>query len=340
MSEYYKIGYIWDGYLDKVTREDMNILTHVNIAFGLVENGRIKICHLKNIDYIKKLREYNPDIKILLSVGGWGAGGFSNDASTSEGCLKFAESGYEAYKILGLDGIDIDWEYPCSDSAGIDASPDDKYNFTAMIKNLREALPKPAMLTIAAGAGEYFIEGTEMEKVQKELDYVQLMTYDMCRGDMTTHHTNLYSSNKNIKNSVDFSVNLFNKAGVPLDKIIIGAAFYSREWKNIKFDGSVINGGLYQKTGNETGFAGSGPKYTDIRDNFINQNGYIKYWDDIAKAPYLFNENNGHFITYDDEESIKYKCEYVKKTGIKGIMYWEHSCDPKRYLLNAIKNNL
>lgn len=335
MNEYYKIGYIWDGYLDKVTPEDMKILTHINIAFGLIddENGKIKTSHLKNTEYIKKLREYNPDIKILLSVGGWGAGGFSNAASTADGCKKFAESGYDAYKILGLDGIDIDWEYPCSDSAGIDASPKDKYSFTAMLKNLREALPKSAMLTIAAGAGDYFIEDTEMEKVQEYLDYVQLMTYDMCWGDTTMHHTNLYGSDI----SADYSMNLFNKAGVPLDKIIIGAAFYSREWQNII---SAENGGLYQKTGKPAGFAGSGPKYTDLCENYINKNGYIRYWDDTAKAPYLFNEKEGHFITYDDEESIKFKCGYIKKSGIKGIMYWEHSCDRKRYLINAIKDNL
>ena len=335
--KYYKIGYIWDGYLDKITPEDMNILTHINIAFGLVENGKIKTGHLKNKDYINKLREYNPGIKILLSVGGWGAGGFSTAASTPGGCVKFAESGYEAYKKLGLDGIDIDWEYPSSDAAGIDYSPDDKYNFTAMLKNLREALPEPAMLTIAAGAGEYFIAGTEMDKAQGYLDYVQLMTYDMCWGDTATHHTNLYPSNNNIKSGAAYSVDLFNKAGVPLEKIIIGAAFYSREWHNII---SAENGGLHQKTGKGAGFAGNGPKYTDIRDNYINKNGYVRYWDDTAKAPYLFNEKTGHFITYDDEESIKYKCEYIKKTGIKGIMYWEHSCDPKRYLIKAIKDNL
>ena len=311
----------------------MKILTHINIAFSVLENGKVKINHLKNTEYIKKLREYNPDIKILLSVGGWGAGGFSNAVSTSSGCMKLAESGYDAYKILGLDGIDIDWEYPCSDSAGIDASPDDKYNFTTLMKNLREVLPENAMMTIAAGAGKYFIDGTEMEKVQEYLDYVQLMTYDMCWGETTTHHTNLYASKDN-KDCVESSVNLFNKAGVPLEKIVIGAAFYSRKWGNVR---SKEIGGFNQKTGNNAGF---GPGYTELREDYINKNGYVKYWDDTAKAPYLFNEQKECFISYDDEESIKLKCEYIKKSGIKGIMYWEHSCDPKRYLINTIKNSL
>jgi len=331
MDLYYKIGYTGDNYLDKITREDANILTHINIAFGLVDNGRVKINHLKNTEYINKIREYNPDIKIVLSVGGWGAGGFSTAVSTAEGLKQFAESGYEAYKTLGLDGLDIDWEYPCIDTAGIDASPDDKYNFTAMMKSLREILPESAMLTIAAGAGEYFIESTEMAKVQEYLDYVQLMTYDMGWGNKTMHHTNLYGSDKI---STKSTVEIFSKAGVPLEKIIIGAAFYSREWQSVL---SNDNNGLNQNTQYNVEF---GKHYTDLHDNYINKNGFVKYWDDEAKAPYLFNKEKKHFISYDDEESIKYKCEYIKKAGIKGIMYWEHSYDPKRYLINSIKENL
>ena len=342
MGKYYKIGYIWDNYLDKVTPEDMRMLTHINIAFGLVENGKIKISHLKNTDYIKKLREYNPEIKILLSVGGWGAGGFSKAASTLDGCIKFAQSGYDAYTALGLDGIDIDWEYPCSDAAKIDASPDDKYNFTLMMQKLREALPNSAMLTIAAGAGQYFIDGTEMEKVEKYLDYVQLMTYDMCGdGAITVHHTNLFESSKSDNSSAAHAVDIFNKAGVPSDKLIIGAAFYSREWRNIsapdteKLPGLSGLSGLYQSVGV---YAQFGAKFADLCENYINKNGYTRYWDDVAKAPYLFN--GSHFITYDDEESIAHKCEYIKQKGVKGIMYWEHSCDETRCLLNAIDKNL
>ena len=55
---------------------------------------------------------------------------------------------------------------------------------------------------------------------------------------------------------------------------------------------------------------------------------------DDAKAPYLFNGST--FISYDDPESIRLKCAYLKKEGLLGIMYWEHGCDPSRRLLTAM----
>jgi len=336
--KYYKIGYVVDRYLEHVTQEDANILTHINIAFGLVDDGKVKIDHLKNTAHIARIRELNPDIKIVLSVGGWGAGGFSNAVSTSDGQDKFAQSAFDAYKTLGLDGIDIDWEYPTHNMAGIDASPEDKYNFTSMLKKIREALPSGALVTIAAGAGEYFIEGTEMDKVQEYLDYIMLMTYDTASSEMTVHHTNLYDSNPEIKkSSAEHSVRIFNEAGVPLDKLIIGAAFYSREWKDVDAPKPETEGlyGLYCK---KEGWPGFGAKFSDLDKDFINKNGYVRYWDDIAKAPYLFNGSN--FLSYDDELSIKHKCDFVKQQNLLGIMYWEHSCDETRKLLRAIGENL
>lgn len=330
---HYKIGYVGDGYLDRFTEEDANILTHINIAFGHVEDGRVKIRHLKNMEHLERIRAYNPDLKILLSVGGWTIGGFSTAVSTVKGCEIFAQSALHAYNTFKLDGIDIDWEYPCYNSAGIDSSPDDKYNFTVMLRKIREALPSSALVTIAAGAGEYFIKGTEMDKVVQYIDYVQLMTYDMCGGKKTTHHTNLYSSKDAPQRScADHAVNIFNEAGVPLEKLIIGAAFYSRHWQEVHH---TETDGLSQPSDDSAGF---GPNFADLYENYINKNNYTRYWDDSAKAPYLFNGK--HFITYDDEDSVAYKCGYIKEKKIKGIMYWEHSLDQSRRLLNKINECL
>ena len=328
------IAYIWDGYLNEVTPEDLAILTHINIAFGLVKDGRVAISHLKGMEELARLRAIKPDLKILLSVGGWGAGGFSIAASTEEGRKLFAQSALETYNELGLDGIDIDWEYPCSDSAGIDASPNDKYTFTLLLAEIRAALPPQAMVTIAVGSGEYFIEGTEMDKVQQYLDYVQLMTYDMRGGfsGITGHHTNLFQpeGDKKIYASTEHSVKIFNEAGVPLEKLVIGAALYSRRWHNLA---CKDNNGLHQPT-NDQSVGSFGVGYTKLKDEMLGKNGFVRYWDDSAKAPYTYNGDE--FYSFDDEESVALKCEFLKEKGLLGIMYWEHSCDPKRYLLNAI----
>ncbi len=228
-NEFKIIGYVGDNTLASLRGEDALKLTHMNIAFGHVKNDEISIEHLKHLDQLKKLKAINPNLTILLSVGGWSAGGFSEAASTAAGRQKMAES---AVRIVreheALDGIDLDWEYPCYGEAGIGASPDDKENFTYLLKEIREGLDafkqetgKYALLTIATGADQYYIDGTEMDKVEQYLDYVQLMTYDMRGGFqvLTGHHTNLYTPTGDLfRISVDQSVNLFIKAGVPPEK--------------------------------------------------------------------------------------------------------------------------
>ena len=193
-----------------------------------------------------------------------------------------------------------------------------------------EQIKKATEVSIAAGAGHYFVENTQMERVAKACSYVQLMTYDLRSGfeREAGHHTNLFPTpGDRLNGSVQASVEDFAAAGVPKDKIVIGAAFYSRRWDGVP----DVNHGLFQ-TAATTGQYG--PGYTDLYDEYINKNGFVRYWDDAAKAPYLFNGST--FISYDDPESIRLKCAYLKKEGLLGIMYWEHSCDPSRRLLTAM----
>lgn len=342
VSKHYIVGYAGDHSLPDITAEDSRKLTHLNIAFGHVRGDEIRVDHLKNMDCLERLKKDHPELTILLSVGGWSAGGFSEAASTREGRSKMAES---AVRVLDtyplLDGIDLDWEYPCYGEAGIAASPEDKTNFTSLLKEIRESLDRKSaaegrhiLLTIAAGADQYYIDGTEMDQVQQYLDYVQLMTYDMRGGfqTLTGHHTNLYTPTGDLfRISVDASVRLFHQAGVPLEKLVIGAAFYSRMWKDVP----NRNQGLHQMT---AGSGGYGPEFTQLAQNYIGKNGFTRYWDDEAKAPYLFDGST--FITYDDEQSIHHKCEYVRERGLLGVMFWEYKCDRTHRLLDAIYQGL
>lgn len=327
-NKYIKAAYVFRGF-DKVTNDDLCMLTNINIAFGHCINSEMSIGHFKqsDIDTILNYKKINPELKILLSVGGWGAGGFSPMAATYDTRKKFAESSIEIMKRLNLDGIDIDWEYPCIGSAGIEYSPDDKQNFTFMLDCMRDTLEqkfKSPMLTIAVGSGEYFIESTEMDKVSPLLDYVSLMTYDMQNNAVTGHHTNLYPQ-------ANHTVQIFNQAGVPIQNMVLGAGFYSRVWSGVP----DINHGLGQSM--QTG-GGFGKDFGELHRNYIYKNGYIRYWDEESQAPYLYNGDE--FISYDDEQSIAAKCNYIKANGLAGIMYWEHSCDPTRILLNVINDNL
>lgn len=328
--ERFILGYVTDGSLETVTAEDAVRLTHINLAFGVIRDGLLDMSHMPHIGEVDRIRKMNPKLKFVLSVGGWGAGGFSLMSRTAEGRKAFAASCLEVVEKHGLDGIDIDWEYPCDNSAGIDCDPSDRENYTHLLQALRDALGADRIVSIAAGAGNYFIEGTEMEKVAAICNYVQLMTYDMRSGFQMEagHHTNLFtSSGDRLNGSVKSSVDAFHAAGVPKEKIVIGAAFYSRRWDGLP----DVNHGLFQMA-ETVGQYGAG--YTRLTEEFINKNGFIRYWDDEAKAPFLFNGSS--LISYDDPESIRLKCEYLKAEGLKGIMYWDHGSDPSRALLGSM----
>lgn len=338
--KYIKAGYVGCRGLASVTESAARQLDVINIAFGhCVDSAATFTFDCK--EALGRIRSFNPNIRVLLSIGGWGAGGFSPMAATDAGRKKFAETSLAILNEYKLDGIDIDWEYPCIDSAGIEASPDDRVNFTLMLAQMRSTLDtvKTAAhsdrpwVTIAVGSGEYFIENTEMDKVAALCDYVSIMTYDI-RGSWlhhTAHHTNLMPYDEKDLGSAAHSVKIYNAAGVPFDKIVIGAAFYSRKWTGVEPGGSGL-GSNAQSTG------GYGPSFHDLAANYINKNGYVRYFDETARAPYLFNGDT--FISYDDEQSVREKCEFVKAQKLLGIMYWEHDCDNTGTLLSVIDETL
>lgn len=325
-----KIAYAMNASLPDITREDARRLTHLNLAFGLIREGMLDLSGLGNIGLVPRIRKWNPSLRIVLSVGGWGAGGFSEMARTEEGRWEFARSVRRAVDEHDLDGVDIDWEYPCSDLAGIVASPRDRENFTHLLRALRRQLGPERILSIAAGAGEYFVRGTQMDQVAKLTDYVQLMTYDMRSGfcRQAGHHAALTATagDDSGLNTCDV-VRMFQRAGVPAKKIVVGAAFYARRWLGVP----NVNHGLLQQAGS-VGLGG--PHFDEITDEFIEKNRFEQFWDADAQAAYLWN--GSEFISFETPEAIRLKCEYVRREGLLGIMYWEHGCDSTRALLGAI----
>lgn len=329
-----------DGELN-ITREDARKLTHINIAFGIIKDGEILTGQLRVIHDVEKLKEFNPELKISLSLGSATADDFSVGCSTEEKRKKLAASCARTVAEFGLDGIDLDWEFPCITSNFGTASPEDKANFTLVCREIRESLDRQGekdgkhyLFTIAAGGDEYYTRNTQMDQVARYLDYVYLMTYDLRCGfhSLTGHHTNLYpSSGDAYRTSCQTAVSIFHKAGVPLEKIVIGAAAYSRQWEQVP----DRNHGLFQTTESSGGY---GPRYDELVKSGINQNGYIRYWDDEAKAPYLFNGST--LISYDDEESVREKCAFINRTGCGGIFYWQYYYDTTGALLDVMDRNL
>jgi chitinase len=216
--------------------------------------------------------------------------------------------------------------------------PEDKQHYTVLFKDLRSSLDSLSaithmkyFITTAVGGSQAYIDHTEMDKVAKYTDYINVMSYDYAGGEdsFSSHHTNLYTSSGDARQySADRSIRAFLAAGVPPDKIVIGIAFYGKGWEMA----SAANNGLYQRATRPA----HGGGFTFLRDSVIDRNGFRRYWDNAARAPYLFNPDRRIFISYDDEKSVKEKCKYVKRHHLAGAMFWEYFSDRKEYLLKVI----
>ncbi len=346
-KKYIVNGYV-GGYRGIVNVDEIDALklTHINYAFVNVKDSMAFLTNLKtdstNFRKLNELKKINPDLKIVPSIGGWAwSENFSDAVLTPSSRKKFAKSSVDIVRQYNLDGVDIDWEYPgMRGEEGNIYRPEDKQNFTMMFEEIRTELDKLSaetgkkyLLTAAVGGSKSFVNNTEMDKVGKILDYILIMTYDY-GGRSVSHHTNLYpSKGQDGGSSAHQSVVDFMAAGVPANKIGLGAAFYSRSREATTAE---QNGLLQASVSGSKVVAGQGGGYTKMKDEFVDQKGYKRYWDKAAQAPYLFNPETKVFLTYDDEKSIQKKAKYIKKNKLAGIFFWEYFSDPKEYLLTEI----
>ena len=321
-------------------------LTHINYAFVDVKNNRAWLHNLAtdstNFRKLNALKRRNPDLKILISIGGWAwSENFSDAVLSDTSRLAFAASAVDIVRQYELDGIDIDWEYPGMKGEDNVFRPEDKANFTLLFKALREQLNglkqqtgKDYLVTTALPGFNEIFTHTDMAQAQQYLDYINVMSYDFFTGGPTAgHHTNLYASDKvDNETSGDKAVRLYEQAGVPADKLVLGIAFYGRAWQ-------LQNGNPKAHPRTITNVERGGG-YTLIKDSLLTNPAYKRHWDRRAKAPYLYNADLKRFVSYDDEKSVKAKCDYVKKRGLAGVMFWEYFSDPKAYLLSEIDRQL
>ena len=325
-----------------------NKLTRINFAFANIDQGRIvegDLSDAANLATLVGLKKENPDLTVLVSVGGWlWSARFSDAALTPASRAKFIDSVADFITRYNLDGLDIDWEYPAmAGAAGNVFRPEDKQNYTLLLKELRERFKKMQKplhrhlyITIAAGASAKFLEHTEMDKVQKYVDTVNLMAYDYYEpGDdkITGNHAPLFVDPADPKGiSADKSVKEFEAAGVPANKIVLGVPFYGHVWGHV----AATNNGLFQP-GDPVPNAYS--TYGTLTQDITSQ-GFTRYWDAKASVPYLYNSQKQIFVSYEDPESLALKCKYVIDHHLAGMMFWEYGSDPSGKLLDAIDQGL
>lgn len=318
-------------------------LARINYAFANVLDGKVALVNpvdAPNLATLVALKSQNPSLQVLVSVGGWlWSGNFSSAASTPESRDRFIESAADLIAQNHLDGLDIDWEYPGQAGAGNTFRRQDKTNYTRLLAELRKRLDReqrklgrPLLLTIAAGADDEFLRHTEMRKVARWVDTVNLMAYDYYTpgsDKLTGNHAPLYTDPADPKKtSADTSVRHFLQAGVPPGKLVLGVPFYGHVWGDV----APANHGLFQPGSPVPGaFAG----YQNIVGSMLGK-GFTRYWDDASSAPYLYSADKKQFVSYEDPQSLALKCAYVKRMHLGGIMFWEYEADDSGALLNTI----
>jgi chitinase len=328
---------------------DPHKLTCINYAFANIEQGRIVEGAPEaagNLAVLTALRHENPSLKVLVSVGGWlWSGGFSDVALTPSSRATFIDSVAAFLTRYQLDGLDVDWEFPGQTGAGHAFRPEDKQNYTLLLKELRarfDTMHKQShrrlYLTTAVGATTDFLDHTQMGEVQKYVDAVNLMGYDYYEPDadkITGHHAPLFINPADPKGiSVDRSVREYEQAGVPAAKIILGVPFYGHVWGQVPRK----DHGLYQP-GQQVPNAFT--DYSAISRTMLGQPGYIRYWDNTASVPYLYNADKQLFVSYEDPQSLALKGKYVIEHHLGGMMFWEYSGDDASgSLLNTIDASL
>lgn len=291
---------------------DTRLVTHINYAFGHVNDtfDGVRIDNPERLHAIAALKENAPDIRVMLSIGGWGSGRFSEMAATDSTRNAFAADCLAKVEEFGLDGIDIDWEYPTSGAAGISSSPQDTENFTLLMQDLRRVLGNDRLLTLASVAFARYID---FKAIEPYVDFVNIMTYDIALPPH--HHAALYRSSMTGGISCEESVRKHIDAGIPASKLVMGIPFYGRGGDN--------PGG-----------------FCDYKV-LAGSDGYTPMWDDTAKAPYLADSTGRMVYTYETPRSIALKCKFIRQNNLLGAMYWDYDGDDAEGTLrNAVHENL
>ena len=321
------------------TLEDVKCFTHINIGHTFFKNPKTGdgglVLKDPAPDYIRRMVAYKkdyPELKVLLFVGGWGRDfdGFSEMARSAEKRQLFCSECVRLCNEYGLDGVDIDWEYPtygAKEGSYVNgADPSDKANYSTMMKELREALGTDKIISYAAASDDASSSDPGSDYIDNKgvlewVDYINLMTYSMGNPypqdpAYQRHNSPLYISSKfwNNRGGADVVENFHNKRGVPYDRMVFGIGFYGHG------DGNVYP---------------SSVSYTMAREalekgtvNGKSVAGYnTRWWDDESKSCYLGDATGVMYASYEDAESISYRTAFALSKGMLGAFVWEYRED-------------
>ncbi|XP_055327185.1 chitotriosidase-1-like isoform X2 [Paramacrobiotus metropolitanus] len=310
---------------------DPDLCTYIVIAFAKIENNTLVPLEWNDEETFRRLNQYkltHPNLKILLSVGGWT---LSNQlvavSETFETRHAFITSTVVSLRNWELDGLDVDWEYP-------DAATKEEYS--SLLLELREAFEKEAKRSkktrlILAAAVHFTSDGGYDGRIMNQaLDFLNVMAYDLHGAwipDKIGHHAPLFKGPfaEESPQSVAATMKSWELLGIPKHKLILGLPMYGRGWlmaSPLAYSlGSPAKGAI--STSKFTSEAGAWPYY-EICDKFKTDNASYVF-DKQIQAAYAFTKD--YWIGFDDRLTVAAKTKWAKTNGYGGVYIWDLAQD-------------
>lgn len=320
-----------------VSNIDPHLCTHIHYGFvGLEESGKLQILDdweangMFELQHLLALKEVNPDLKLVVSMGGWNEGSekYSRVSASPEKRKVLVDTAVEFIEQYKFDGFDLDWEYPYQRGG----QEEDVENFIVLLGELKDVLtPKGWSLSIAVSGGIASANrSTDFEKIHKVVDWIDVMAYDYHGAfepfighyaPLNASHLDVTEEQKGLNVYRGFSY--WIERGVPAEKLNLGIGTYGRgftvaDTKNTSLYAPTwgpCQAGPYTGSGGTVGYNEICELYTDWE--------YV--WDDEQQVPHIIKGNQ--WIGYDDIRSVQLKVKFAKSVGAGGIMIWALGTD-------------
>ena len=279
------------------------------------------------VEQFALLKRKNRQLKVILSIGGWGkkvTAKMASSAATEEGRARFAESSVEILKDCGFDGIDIDWEWP--------RDAEQASNYTLLLAAIRKAFARSSSevpggnalsLSAACPASTELYQQMDMTSIDKYVDFWNLMAYDYAgtgSSNVTAHQSNLLTGSDRQKTPYNTAqaISDFEEFGIAPNKVVLGCPLFGRGFADTEGLGKTF----------------SGPASGDYEEGVRHYRnlplpGAEMQFDSTANASYTYDSNKRELFSYDNPASIAMKASFIKFQQLGGAMFWEASGDRK-----------
>ncbi|MBQ3484012.1 MAG: hypothetical protein IJA77_00750 [Clostridia bacterium] len=326
------VMYIMDAHNLNLREGDAHALDQLNYSFALIKDGKADGAHWLGLKKVQSFLKKHPHVDGVLSIGGWGADGFSQACMTEDGRQTLADSLLALMDECGFVGIDVDWEYPGVPGTGILSQEGDVENWYAFLTLLREGLDaretlhgREYHLSVALGAGENHLKVLDAARLGKLVDQTVVMAYDLSGFDrITGHHAGLYAD-QNKPDTGAYAVKKLVEGGFPAEKILLGMPAYGRVWRQVSGGGD----GLDQRANT------SGNKTISFDELLrLEKQGYTRYYDEKAQAAWWFDGST--FVSGEDDRSIAAKGAWIVDNDLMGAAVWQYTQDADGAMLSML----